>query len=133
MSKPIQRSHVLLSRMGGICLLLLGVHSAADFFNRVAFRIIDSTDLFIDQLGWALLHKFGSLSILSAPTAESASETLARWIDISEKEFLAGLIGVAVELGCVIFLADFAWGHRPSPPPPPDEIQKHTDFYGYDT
>lgn len=130
MSNQGKGSHVLLSRMGGICLLLLGVHSAADFFNRTAFRLIDSMDLVIDQLGWALLHKLGSLSVLNATTAESAAESLARWVDISEKEFLAGLIGVGVELGCVVFLADFAWGHRPRPPAPeePKEAIKNPRY-----
>ena len=130
MSNQVQGSHVFLSRMGGLCLLLLGVHSAADFFNRTAFRFIDSMDLVIDQLGWALLHKLGSLSLLSTTTAESASESLARWVDISEKEFLAGLIGVGVELGCVVFLADFAWGYRPAPPAPeePEEAIKNTRY-----
>ncbi len=118
MGKQRNRNQVLISRLGGMCLLLLGVHSTGDFFNRSAFRFIDSLDLAFDQLGWAFLQKLSSLSALSHSTADKASESLARWVDLYEKEVLAGAIGLLIELSCVGLLADFAWGHRPPAPEP---------------
>ncbi len=101
-------------RLGGLCLVLMGVHAAADVLDDLARDAIDVIDLVVDEavaglLGWLAAH-----GGMTPDGAVVAIERFATAFDLAEKDWLAVRLALAVELVLDVALLDLAWGTRPA-------------------
>lgn len=101
-------------RLGGICLLFMGVHAAADVLDDLARDAIDVADLVIDEgvaglLGWLAAH-----GGMTPDGAAAAIDRFATAVDLAEKDWLAVRLALLIELILDIALLDLAWGTRPA-------------------
>jgi hypothetical protein len=94
-------------RIAALCLVVLGVHHAADAIDDVVFRIIDWLDLGLDNLVWAILDA------LSPPDEAALYATrFSEWVDLDEKDKAAKVLALGVELVVDVWLLDLVWGRR---------------------
>jgi hypothetical protein len=101
-------------RLGGLCLVWMGVHAAADVLDDRARDAIDVIDLVIDE-GFA--HVLGWLAAHGGMTPDGAVATIERFataVDLAEKDWLAVRLALVVELVLDVALLDLAWGTRPA-------------------
>lgn len=104
----------VIRRLGGLCLIVMGVHAAADVLDDLARDAIDVLDLFVDEgvaglLGWLAAH-----GGMTPDGAVAAIERFATAIDLAEKDWLAVRLALVVELVLDVALLDLAWGTRPA-------------------
>lgn len=102
----------LVRRLGGIALLLMGVHAAADVLDDLAYEVIDRVDFFADELAASFLAWLSSMGGLSPEGAVRAIESFAAFVDLQEKDWLAIRLAFLVEIVLDILLLDLAWGTR---------------------
>jgi hypothetical protein len=99
-------------RVAGLSLILLGVHAAADRLDDVAFRAVDDLDRVIDHGAFALLDGLARLFESWRPRAHAHAESFANFIDVAEKERVAVVLALLIELLIALVMLDFAWGKR---------------------
>jgi hypothetical protein len=104
----------IIRRLGGLCLIVMGVHAAADVLDDLARDAIDAIDLIIDEgvaglLGWLAAH-----GGMTPDGAVAAIERFATAIDLAEKDWLSVRLALVVELVLDVALLDLAWGTRPA-------------------
>jgi hypothetical protein len=105
-----------IGRLASTCLVLLGVHAAADLIDDLVYRLVDAIDLLVDSGVWWLLEGLASLGTLSTDTAASWGQDFASWLEVEEKDKVALTLALVVELAVDILLLDFAWGLRRAAP-----------------
>jgi hypothetical protein len=99
-------------RMAGLCLILLGVHAAADRLDDLAYASLDALDLALDRGFVALFEWLGDLGILTLPRVSDWSEGVTAYVGVSEKDRMALVFGLLIELSADLLLLDLAWGLR---------------------
>lgn len=104
----------VIRRLGGLCLIVMGVHAAADVLDDLARDAIDALDLVVDEgvagfLGWLAAN-----GGMTPDGAVAAIERFATAIDLAEKDWLAVRLALVVELILDVALLDLAWGTRPA-------------------
>jgi hypothetical protein len=104
----------VIRRLGGLCLVVMGVHAAADVLDDMARDAIDAVDLVVDEtvaglLGWLAAH-----GGMTPDGALAAIERFATAIDLAEKDWLAVRLALVVEFLLDVALLDLAWGTRPA-------------------
>jgi hypothetical protein len=111
-SVTLGRGRTLIRRLGGIALLLMGVHAAADVLDNLAYTLLDALDLIADDAAGAALAWLSSVGGMAPDAAVEASERFATFVDLGEKEWLALRLAFATELLLDVLLLDLAWGTR---------------------
>jgi hypothetical protein len=111
-SAALGRGRTLIRRLGGIALLLMGVHAAADVLDNLAYTLLDALDLIADDAVGAALAWLSSVGGIAPDAAVEASERFATVVDLGEKEWLSLRLAFATELLLDVLLLDLAWGTR---------------------
>jgi hypothetical protein len=96
-------------RLAALCLVVLGVHRAADVMDDLVFRVIDQLDLAVDNLVWTLLQ-----AVSPEQDASRYSQIFAEWVDLKEKDLAAKVLALGLELVLDFWLLDLVWGKRGS-------------------
>jgi hypothetical protein len=105
-----------IGRLASTCLILLGVHAAADLIDDLVYRLVDAIDLIVDSGVWWLLEGLASIGTIATETAASWGQDFASWLEVEEKDKVALTLALILELAVDILLLDFAWGlRRPAP------------------
>ena len=102
----------LIRRLGGVALVVMGVHAAADVLDDLAYTALDAVDLVVDD---AIAAGFGWLAAAGGMTPDGAVMAVERAslaVDLAEKDWLALRLALAVELMVDVLLLDLAWGAR---------------------
>jgi hypothetical protein len=102
----------LIRRLGGVALVLMGVHAAADVLDDLAYTALDAIDLVVDDALAALLGWLSAAGGLTPDAAAMAIERASLAVDLAEKDWLALRLALAVELMVDVLLLDLAWGAR---------------------
>lgn len=97
----------LVRRLAALCLVVLGVHRAADVMDDLVFRVIDQLDLAVDNLVWSLLQ-----AVSPEEDAARYSQIFAEWVDLKEKDLAAKVLALVLELALDFWLLDLVWGKR---------------------
>ncbi len=111
-SATLGRGRTLIRRLGGIALLLMGVHAAADVLDNLAYTLLDALDLIADEAVGAALAWLSSVGGMAPDAAVEASERFATVVDLGEKDWLSLRLAFATELLLDVLLLDLAWGTR---------------------
>jgi hypothetical protein len=101
-------------RLAGLCLVVLGVHTAADLIDDLVFRIVDQLDLWLDHAGWGVLDALAGAGAFSEAEAAAHGQNFSEWIDLDEKDRLSKILALSLELFVDLLLLDFVWGKRNS-------------------
>lgn len=104
----------LIRRLGGLCLLVMGVHAAADVLDDLAYTVIGAIDLALDDGVAAFLGWLAANGGMTPDGAASLIERFAVAVDLAEKDWLALRLALVVELLLDVLLLDLAWGTRPA-------------------
>lgn len=102
----------LVRRVAALCLVIMGVHLAADHLDDVIYRVLDAIDLFFDDTVAGFLLWLQQAGGLTPEAAARSSESFATWIDLSEKDRLAIALALGAELLLDVLLFDLAWGRH---------------------
>lgn len=102
----------LIRRLGGIALILMGVHAAADILDDLAYTALDALDLVVDESVAAFLGWLSSAGGMTPDGATSAIERFATAVDLAEKDWLALRLALVAELILDVLLLDLSWGSR---------------------
>ena len=105
-------SRTLIRRLGGLALLVMGVHAAADVLDDLAWDLLDALDLVVDESAAGF---FGWLSSTGGMTPDAAVAAIDRFgsaVDLAEKDWLALRLAFATELLLDVLLLDLCWGSR---------------------
>jgi hypothetical protein len=102
----------LIRRLGAICLILMGVHAAADVLDDLAFNVIEAIDLSVDNTVAAFLAWLSSAGGMTPDAAVAAIERFATAVDLAEKDWLALRLALVTEVVLDVLLLDLAWGTR---------------------
>lgn len=101
-------------RLGGLCLIVMGVHAAADVLDDLAYDVIGALDLIVDESVAGLLGWLAANGGMTPDGAAAAIERFSTAIDLAEKDWLALRLALVVELLLELVLLDLAWGTRPA-------------------
>jgi hypothetical protein len=102
----------IVRRVAALCLVVLGVHAAADLFDDVLFRLLDALDLFVDNTVWHLLEKLASWGAFSPADAARHAQGFAEAVDVDHKDRMSRWLALGVELGVDLLVVDFVLGPR---------------------
>lgn len=102
----------LIRRLGGLALLLMGVHAAADVIDDLAYNALDALDFLVDESVASALEWISSAGGMTPEAALRAIESFASFVDLQEKDFLAIRLAFVVEIVLDLLLLDLAWGTR---------------------
>jgi hypothetical protein len=106
------RGRTLIRRVGGLCLLWMGVHAAANVLDGLAYGVLNALDLWLDESVAALLAWLASAGGTSAADAAARIESFAALVDLAEKDWLALRLALTLELTIDVLILDLAWGKR---------------------
>lgn len=104
----------LVRRVAALCLVVLGVHAAADVIDDLVYRVIDAMDLFVDGVVWRALEALAGLGAFSPAEAVTHAQAFAEWIELEEKDVVSKWLALVVELGIDLVLLDFVLAARGS-------------------
>lgn len=104
-------------RIGGMCLVVLGVHTAADLLDDVIVGALDGFDRGFDAVSTLLLTSLAREGVLAGENAVRLTGQIIEWLSPERNEELAKFGALAAELVVEGRLLTFLWGARPSPPP----------------
>ncbi len=99
-------------RVAALCLVVMGVHLAADHLDDLAYVVIDALDLWADDTAEHFLAWLSSAGGMSAEDAARASEAFATAMDLAEKDKLALWLALLSELVLDVLLLDLTWGRH---------------------
>jgi hypothetical protein len=99
-------------RIAGLCLVVMGVHLAADHLDDVVYRVLDALDLVVDETAASFFAWLAENGGMTPEAALNKSESFATWIDLAEKDKLAIVVALACELLLDLLLLDLAWGRH---------------------
>jgi len=99
-------------RLAGLSLILLGVHAAADRLDDVAFAAVDRLDGAIDHFVFLVLDAIGSVLSNWQASALAHAESFANLVDVAQKERVAVVVALGIEVLIALVMLDFAWGKR---------------------
>lgn len=102
----------LIRRVAALCLVLMGVHLAADHLDDLAYIVLDALDLWADDTAERLLAWTASAGGMTPEDAARASEAFASAIDLAEKDRLALWLALLAELILDVLLLDLTWGRH---------------------
>lgn len=102
----------LIRRIAALCLVLMGVHLAADHLDDLAYNVIDALDLWADDTAERFLAWLSSAGGMAPEDAARASESFATSMDLAEKDRLALWLALLVELLLDVLLLDLTWGRH---------------------
>lgn len=102
----------LVRRIASLCLVVMGVHLAADHLDDLIYVVLDAIDLAIDNTAASFLAWLAQAGGMTPEAALKRSEEFASFIDLAEKDKLAIAIALGAELALDILLLDLAWGRR---------------------
>src|SRR5688572_1028944 len=88
----------LVRRIAALCLVVMGVHLAADHLDDLIYTIVDAIDLAIDNTAASFLGWLAQAGGLTPESALKKSEVFASFIDLGEKDKLAIALALGVEL-----------------------------------
>ncbi|MBM4281025.1 MAG: hypothetical protein FJ137_09785 [Deltaproteobacteria bacterium] len=111
-SRLLGRRRDLLRRPGGLALLFLGVHAAAQVLDVLCADLLDAVDLMLDDAGAAMLATLATSGLLDDDAAARAADGFALTLDLPEKQWLALRLALATELTLDVMLWDLCWGTR---------------------
>lgn len=101
-------------RVGGMCLVLLGVHAAADILDGILFGALDIIDRWCDSLWTALLASSARDGMLTEANVVRLNEHVVGWMTPDQNEALAKFCALDVELFVEMILITLLWGIRTS-------------------
>lgn len=107
----------LVRRIGGLCLVVLGVHTAADLLDDLVVNALDGIDRGLDALSTLVLSSLARDGVLAGEDAARLTAQLIEWMTPEGNEELAKFVALAAELVVEAVLLPFLWGTRPSPLP----------------
>jgi len=99
-------------RVGGMCLVFLGVHAAAGVIEDAVYQLVDVADLVLDGLSHDALMWFASVGTFTPEEARHHAERFAAILDLAEKGWLSLRLALVAEVVIDLLLLDFAWGTR---------------------
>lgn len=99
-------------RIAALCLVVMGVHLAADHLDDLAYTVIDALDLWADDTAAAVLAWLSSAGGMAPEDAARASEWFATALDLTEKDRLALWVALIAELVLDVLLLDLTWGRH---------------------
>lgn len=99
-------------RIAALCLVVLGVHAAADLIDDLVYRVIDALDLFVDGVAWRALEGLAGLGAFSPEEAVNHAQRFAEWIDLEQKDIAAKWLALVVELAIDLTLLEFVLAAR---------------------
>ncbi len=112
LSYALGNARGLIRRLGALCLMLMGVHNAADVLDDLAFNVIEAIDLSVDTAVASFLAWLSSAGGMPPAAAVDAIERFSTAVDLAEKDWLALRLALFVELLLDVLLLDLAWGTR---------------------
>lgn len=115
LSHALGRQRNLIRRLGGIALVLMGVHAGADVIDDLAYGFLDQLDFYVDEAVAAFLSWLSAAGGLTAAGAVRAIESAAAFLDLAEKDWLAIRLAFVTEIVFDLLLLDLAWGARDGP------------------
>ncbi|MBI1945899.1 MAG: hypothetical protein HYS27_09395 [Deltaproteobacteria bacterium] len=102
----------LIRRVAALCLVVMGVHLAADHLDDLIYNVIDAVDLWADDSAAELLAWLSSAGGMGPDDAARASESFATALDLAEKDRLALWLALLCELLLDVLLLDLTWGRH---------------------
>ena len=102
----------LIRRVAALCLVVMGVHLAADHLDDLVYGVIDVLDLWADDTAARFLAWLSSAGGLGPDAAARASEAFATALDLAEKDRLALWLALITELVLDVLLLDLTWGRH---------------------
>ena len=105
-------SRTLIRRLGGLALILMGVHAAADVLDDLAWDVLDALDLVVDETAATFFGWLSSTGGLTPDAAVAAIDRFGSAVDLAEKDWLALRLAFAAELLLDVLLLDLCWGSR---------------------
>ncbi len=97
-------------RIGGICLVILGVHAASDLLDNAAFALINTLDGWVDSLVMNFFDWLGSFSWISPAKTSGYAQAFMNLVSTEEKETVSLAFALGIELLIIFHMAGFAWG-----------------------
>ncbi len=98
--------------LAALCLVVLGVHAAADVIDDLVYRVIDALDLVVDGVAWSALETLAGWGAFSPQEAARHAQGFAELIDLEQKDAAAKWLALVVELLMDLLLLDFVRGAR---------------------
>ncbi|MDP2341602.1 MAG: hypothetical protein Q8O67_11645 [Deltaproteobacteria bacterium] len=111
-SHALGSQRTLIRRLGGLALLLMGVHAAADVIDDLAYAALDSLDFYVDEAVASFLSWISAAGGLTPEGAVRGIEAFASFVDLAEKDWLAIRLAFVLEIVLDVLLLDLAWGTR---------------------
>ncbi len=102
----------LIRRVAALCLVVMGVHLAADHLDDLAYAVLDALDLWADDTAERFLAWLAAAGGMAPDDAARASEAFAAFVDLAEKDRIAIVLALAVELLVDLLLLDLTWGRH---------------------
>lgn len=102
----------LIRRVAALCLVVMGVHLAADHLDDLAYALLDALDLWADDTAERFLAWLAAAGGMAPEDAARSSESFATFVDLAEKDRIAIVLALAVELLLDVLLLDLTWGRH---------------------
>lgn len=112
LTHALGRARRPIRRIAALCLVLMGVHLAADHLDDLVYRGIDAMDLVVDETVAGFFAWLADGGGLSPEAAVRHSEAFATAIDLGEKDRLALVLALLAELLLDALLLGLVWGRH---------------------
>lgn len=111
-SHALGAQRTFIRRLGGLALLWMGVHAAADVIDDLAYNALDALDFVVDEAVAGFLAWLSTMGGMTPEGAARGIESFATFVDLQEKDWLAIRLAFAIEILLDLLLLDLAWGTR---------------------
>jgi hypothetical protein len=88
------------------------VHVAADHLDDLLYPLIDAADLAADEAAASLFQWLAEHGGMTPADAALRAESAALWLDLPEKDRVALILALVMELLLDVLLLGFAWGRH---------------------
>lgn len=102
----------LVRRLAALCLVVLGVHAAADTIDDLVYKLVDALDLLVDGAAWRALETLSGWGAFTPQEAVSHAQRFAEAVDLEQKDVVSKWLALVVELVMDLLLLGFVWGPR---------------------
>lgn len=99
--------------LGGVALLCLGVHWAAEPLARLARTLLDVVDTGVDACMTGAIRLWASLWSWQDARVDAVVERAAGWVDVPEKLTAVHVVGLVVEGVLLLGVLPLAWRAEP--------------------